>query len=422
MPYIFGFGKGWTADFVKLLKEHKIFKTLVISVTFSCMLFMSGCATVARHAVPPHLFNKAEIADMPGIRTFYGVPNPSFQKDILESFKQEGKDDYPISTDGVKTYSFLFISGGAASGAYGAGLLKGWSENGSRPVFKVVTGVSTGALTAPLAFLGKDYDGLIEDLYTNVSTKDLMKFNGPFRILFGDSLASNKPLEKYIKKIVSPETLKKMAAEHMRGRRLYVGTTNMDAQRFVVWNMGAIACKGDEKLFERILLASAAIPVTFPPVFFHVKAGGMEYDEMHSDGGTSSQVFSLYKMTGDLRPAAAAAGIDIKKIRAEEYIIRNGYVTSNWREVKDDIGSIVGRTLDTIIDRQAIGDLYKIYLYAKERGEGFHLAYIPPDLTPEGKEIFDKKEMRRLFDRGYQDAVKGYNWHSTPPDFGEDEK
>jgi hypothetical protein len=110
------------------------------------------------------------------------------------------------------------------------------------------------------------------------------------------------------------------------------------------------------------------------------------------------------------------------KIRADEYVIRNGYVTANWQEVKDDIGSIVGRTFDTIIDRQAVGDLYKIYLYAKERGESFYLAYIPPDFIPEGKEMFDPKEMRRLFDRGYQDAVKGYAWHATPPGFEEDKK
>ncbi len=400
----------------------KIFKAFIISATFSCMLFLSGCATVTRHAVPSGLFNKAELAGMPGVRTFYGVTNASFQKDILESFYQEGKNDYPVSAKGVKTYPFLFISGGAANGAYGAGLLKGWSESGTRPFFKVVTGVSTGALTAPYAFLGKDYDGKDEDLYTKVSTKDIMKFKGPIRILLGDSLASNKPLEKYIDEIVSPEILKKIAAEHMRGRRLYVGTTNMDAQRFVVWNMGAIALKGDRELFEKVLLASAAIPVTFPPVFFHVEADGKKYDEMHADGGTSSQVFSLYNMTGDLRPVAEAAGIDIMKIRADEYVIRNGYVTANWQEVKDDIGSIVGRTFDTIIDRQAVGDLYKIYLYAKERGESFYLAYIPPDFIPEGKEMFDPKEMRRLFDRGYQDAVKGYAWHATPPGFEEDKK
>ena len=397
---------------MQLMIKRALFSMLVICIS----LTSSGCATL-RHPVPHDLSGKAQIPNMPGIRTFYGVTNTALQNDILKSFVEDKGDGYSVSPEGVKVYPCLFISGGAENGAYGAGLLKGWSETGKRPVFKVVTGVSTGAITAPLAFLGKDYDYLAESLYTETSTKDVVKFKVPILSLFGDSLASNKGLDNYIKRIASPEILKKIAAEHMRGRRLYVGTTNLDAQRFVVWDMGSIACKGDSKLFEKVLLASAAIPAIFPPVFFHVEADGRKYDEMHVDGGTSSQVFGLYKMTGDLRPAAEAAGFDIKKIEVEEYIIRNGYVTANWKSVKDNIGSIIGRSFDTIIDRQAVGDLYRMYLHAKERNEKFHLAYIPPDFVPGEKEMFDKKEMRRLFERGYQDAVKGYKWNNAPPEF-----
>jgi len=392
----------------------------LIGATFF-LLVSSGCATV-RHAVPPNLLSKAEVVSMPGVRAYWSDSTSPIRQSILDSIKQEGKDDYSVSADGVKIYPTLYISGGAANGAYGAGLLKGWSENGSRPMFKVVTGISTGALTAPFAFLGKEYDGLLEQSYTTISTKDIMKFKSLIGILFGDSLAINKPLQRYIKRLVTPDIVKKIAAEHMRGRRLFVGTVNLDAQRFVVWDMGAIACKGDVELFRKVMLASAAIPTTFPPVYFQVEADGKMYDEMHVDGGTLAQVFNLYGITKDIGSALEAIGIDPKKIKGDNYIIRNGYVSANWQEVKDNLSSIARRSFDTIINAQGIGDTYRLYIYINKRGGNFNLAYIPPDVIPQEKEMFDKKEMRRLFDRGYQDAIKGYDWHKIPPGFDEAEK
>lgn len=391
-------------------KKRRIIAALSI---FAVALIPSGCATL-RHPVPPGLVTQAVIPGMPDIRGYAMAAGP-IANSLIESLKQEKEGDYPVSSDGVKTYPTLAISGGSANGAYGAGLLKGWSASGTRPMFKVVTGVSTGAITAPLAFLGKDYDGTLEELYTGVSTKDILSFKGPLRALFSDSLASNKPLERYVRRIATPEILKKIAEEHLRGRRLFVGTVNLDAQRFVVWDMGAIALKGDERLFEDVILASASIPIAFPPKYFHVEADGKKYDEMHVDGGTITQVFGLYGIAKFLKPVVEKAGIDPSRIKGRNYIIRNGYVLARYHAVKDTLSAIASRSMDTMIDAQAIGDVYRMFAFANKRGADYNLAYIPADLTPGGREMFDKKEMRRLFDRGYQDALKGYDWHKAPP-------
>ena len=380
------------------------------------VILLSGCATMPlRHPVPMDLVDKASVKNMSEIRMISGENNTLLQSNLLESVKEENPEDFSTGPDGKKAYPILAISGGGANGAYGAGLLKGWSKEGSRPVFKAVTGVSTGAIMAPFAFLGKEYDERLERLYTTMSTKDVMASNGLLGPLFGDSIASNRPLIKKLAVLYDKNMLKKIAEEHKRGRRLFVGTVNLDAQRFVVWDMGAIACRGDIELFRKVILASAAIPVTFPPVIFHVDAAGKTYDEMHVDGGTLAQVFSTYGLLKGMDAAIKKMGIDPGKISSKIYIIRNGYISPNYMKVQDSFSPVAERALDTIIGAQGVGDLYRIYHFTKEHRGDFNLAFIPPDFISEAKEMFDSKDMRRLFDRGYADAVVGYKWHKTPP-------
>jgi hypothetical protein len=375
---------------------------------------LTGCATV-RHPVPQNLTDKAFIGTMDDVRMMQGEHHTKLQESLIESIVQEAPGDYPADADGVKTYPILAISGGGANGAYGAGLLKGWSEEGSRPKFKVVTGVSTGAISAPYVFLGKDYDCELEQYYTTMSTKDVMAAKGPLAILFGDSIASNKPLDKIIARAASPEMLERIAAEHRRGRRLFVGTCNIDAQKFVVWDMGAIAAKGDVDLFRRVIVASAAMPVIFPPSVFHVDADGQCYDEFHTDGGTITQVFALARMLDGMQGVAKHLGVDPSKVKGRLYIIRNGYMSPKYSPVKDNLPSLAARCFDVIIDSQGIGDAYRIYTFTKQTGTDYNLAFIPPDYKDESKEMFDPCAMRKLFRRGYDDAVKGYKWHKVPP-------
>jgi len=378
------------------------------------LFLSSGCATV-RHPVPKDLVDKVRVNDMGDIRVVAGAVDSELQRNIVASVKEEAPGDYPAAANGEKIYPVLAISGGAANGAYGAGLLKGWSEEGSRPKFKIVTGVSTGAIIAPFVFLGKEYDDEMEKLYTTMSTKDVMSFKGPIRVLMGDSMASNKPLEKQIQKMINDNFLARIAAEHKKGRRLLVGTTDLDAQRFVIWDMGAIAARGDKKLFSKVILASAAIPVIFPPVYMHVEYNGQKYDEMHVDGGAITQVFGIYQIMEPMMKSLKESGVKVQNVKAKYYIIRNGYVTGIYKEVKDDLVDVANRAFDTIINSQGVGDTYRIYAYMKQVGNDYNLAFIPADCTPPAKEMFDPKQMKVLFDRGYQDAVKGYKWHKVPP-------
>ncbi len=334
-------------------------KNSALFMGFCALLFtLSGCATVPRTAVPQELVDRAVIDNAAQIRTMIGIPNPSFQQDLLEAAKHDDQSIYPAGPDGVRTYPMLVVSGGGANGAYGAGLLKGWSQSGTRPVFKVVTGVSTGALIAPFAFLGKDYDGVLEEYYTTTSTKDVMSPKGPLDALHGDSLSSSQPLADKIASVITPDLLQKIAAEHGRGRRLFVGTVNLDAQRFVVWNMGAIAGRGDTELFRKVTLASASIPVIFPPVHLPVKADGGSYEEMHVDGGTMTQMFAIFKLMESISPEEfKATNVDTAKMRAAYYLIRNGYVEGGYKKVENKLGSIADSALGLIINSQGGGYL-----------------------------------------------------------------
>jgi hypothetical protein len=393
--------------------DRKI-RIFFILFTGLILLTLCGCSTI-RHPVPPGLVQKVEIPNMPEVRAMIGEQNTILQENLLESVKQEDPKDYPANFEGIKIYPILALSGGGANGAYGAGVLKGWSREGSRPVFKIVTGVSTGAIIAPLAFLGKDYDAELEKCYTAMSTKEVLAHRFPLTSLFSDSLASNRPLERTIDRIVNKKVLARIAAEHRRGRRLFVGTANLDAQRFVIWDMGAIACRGDAGLFRKVILASAAIPIVFPPSVFYVEADGKVYDELHADGGTLTQVFTMYKLIDGMQEAAKKMGINPSKIKSRLYVIRNGYMSPTYKKVKGNLESLAERSFDTIISAQGVGDAYRIYAYAKQGGNDYNLAYIPSDFKQDPEEMFDPKVMKRLFERGYEDATGGYKWHKEPP-------
>ena len=159
---------------------------LFIGILFSCV----GCAT-ARHPVPTDMISKVQVKNMSEIRYMDGMIGSELQKNAIRSFFEEKPGDFPVDAQGRRIYPTLALSGGAANGAYGAGLLKGWSQEGTRPIFKAVTGVSTGAIIAPFVFLGKDYDWAMEELYTTMSTKDVMRMRRPLKALFGDSFAIN---------------------------------------------------------------------------------------------------------------------------------------------------------------------------------------------------------------------------------------
>ncbi len=245
-------------------------------------LLAQGCATATRRqAVPSSLQTEATVVGFPyGIRYF---PRDTarlelFREDFVESWAREKANLAARGHSGpLPPAAYLAISGGGDNGAFGAGLLAGWTKAGTRPEFKLVTGVSTGALISPFAFLGSAWDDQLKAMYTAVSMKDIAVQRSILSVIYGDSMADTTPLWNLLKKSVTPEMLEAIAQEHEKGRILLVGTANLDARRPVIWNVTKIAASrraGALDLVRKILLASAAIPGTFPPVMIDVEAGG----------------------------------------------------------------------------------------------------------------------------------------------------
>lgn len=310
-----------------------------------------------------------------------------------------------------RVLNFLAISGGAEDGAFGAGLLVGWSDAGTRPAFDLVTGVSSGALIAPFAFLGREHDGQLREIFTKYGRKDIFAYN-VHGLIEGSALADDAPLARLIEKYVDDAFIQEIARERIKGRILLIGTTNLDTQRPVLWDMGRIAMSNHRDaiaLFRKILLASATLPGVFAPVRIQVQVGGKNYDELHVDGGVTRQVFiapSLFSLGTGNRRAATTRRL---------YVIRNGKIDPEWQSVSENVLSITQRSISTLIKNQGIGDLYRIYSITRRDGIDFNLASIPPDLSDVSAEPFDQRYMNALFDRGYDLASHSYSWVKAPP-------
>lgn len=310
--------------------------------------------------------------------------------------------------------NLLAISGGAEDGAFGAGLLVGWSDAGTRPVFDLVTGVSSGALIAPFAFLGREHDSQLREIFTKYGRKDIFTYNVS-GVLEGSALADDAPLAKLIEKYVDNAFLQEIARERIKGRVLLIGTTNLDTQRPVMWDMGRIAMSNDRNavaLFRKILLASATLPGVFAPVRIQVRVGGQNYDELHVDGGVTRQVFiapSIFSAVAhDPKSGRGAA-------KPRLFVIRNGKIDPEWKSVNENVLSVTQRSISTLIKNQGIGDLYRIYSVTRRDGIDFNLASIPADFTETSDEPFNQQYMIALFDRGYDLASRNYSWIKAPP-------
>jgi len=384
----------------------------ILFVLAAAEMGLAGCSTPQRlPAVPSASALQAGEALGP-IRFLVSRESESFAAEARNSLAREqawlasqGK-----SGDLPPAY-FLAISGGGDNGAYGAGFLNGWTAAGTRPEFKVVTGISTGALIAPFAFLGPKYDFVLQRVYTTTAQKDIFKKRSFKSLIWGDAAADTTPLANIIATYVTPEFLAEVAAEYAKGRVLLVGTTNLDSLEPVIWNMGAIAASNDPRsaaLFRSVLLASASIPGAFPPVMIPVTIGGTQYQEMHVDGGTVTQVF-LYP------PSFSTAGAAPRK--RVLYVIRNARMDADWASTERRTMTIAMRAIDSLTRTQGIGDLYRIYTTTNRDGIDFNLTYIPTSFNTPHVEQFDTNYMRELYDVGLKAASAGYQWQKYPPGF-----
>jgi Patatin-like phospholipase len=325
----------------------------------------------------------------------------------IEALKAEGKAPTPANLPPV---NFLAVSGGGDNGAFGAGLLNGWSTTGTRPEFKMVTGVSTGALIAPFAFLGPDYDAALREVYTTMTADRVFRARGLMAALFDDAMADTTPLAEIIAKYADQKMFDAIAREYNEGRLLLIGTTDLDAQRPVIWNVGALAVSGKPgalDLFRKILRASAAIPGIFQPVMVDVELDGRKFQEMHVDGGAIAQLF--------LYPPSIDAGRLVKR-RRHAYIIRNARLDPDWSMAERRTITIAGRAISTMLAASGQNDVLRTYFVSVRDGVDYNLAYIGSDFVgPEKQGEFDQAYMQALYDYGYRQARAGKEWHKAPP-------
>jgi hypothetical protein len=383
------------------------------------VLICQGCGTqIIRNTVPEDLQNQVTVLDQDDLRFIpYEVSEEFIVPYALKMMQQQTDSKLLYEENGnTKPSYILALSGGGEGGAFGAGVLNGWTATGTRPEFTVVTGISTGALIAPFAFMGSDYDWVLKELYTETTAKQLVRRNGIFSIFKLDALFDTAPMGKLIAEYVTTETLQKISQEHIKGRRLFIGTTNLDTLRTTIWDMGAIASSKHvdaPELFRKVMLASASIPGVYPAVYIYVQAEGKKFDEMHVDGGTSSQVF-VYPPEFKLKELSKKHGHNRER---NLYVIFNSKLKPKGKTFKPGLRTIARRSISTLINTQGLGDIYRIYLTSQRDKVNFNMAFIPSDIEKKSNEEFDTDYMQELYDYGYKHMIDGYPWKQTLPGF-----
>jgi hypothetical protein len=356
-------------------------------------VLLSGCAATRQYATPPIL----------SATRFVEVGQPT-----ATGASQD--NSHSIATP-VVPRNVLVLSGGGMNGAYTAGVLKGWTASGNRPQFDVVTGISTGALIAPFAFLGREYDAELERVYTSMRQDNIFC---P-RLLWLDSLVSSEPLKQQIAAGATLEVLQKIADAHRQGRRLYVGTTNLDAKSLVVWDMGAIATRNTAEsriLFQKVLLASCSVPGLLPPVPIDIEIDGKRFTEWHVDGGVTACVF--------LQPAMMGIGPNGEQPSEANpnaiHVIVAGKLRQTAAPAKRELFSIAGQSMNAVLQAKMEDELATLFMLARYARADFKLTGIPQNYeTPGNNMSFDQKVMRGLFDAGLRSGRDGTAWRSFPP-------
>ena len=328
-----------------------------------------------------------------------GIPEARFWADSTGDFQNALPS---------KPGPWLILSSGGEDGAFGAGLISGLNASGKRPEYSVVTGVSAGSLIAPFAFAGAAYDDALRDAFTNITSADVFEVGAT-----PESFVDTWPLKDLIAKEVTPALLADIAAQHRAGRRLFIVTTDIDAERSVVWNMGAIAAHGGDaalNLFRTILLASTSIPGAFPPVLIEVEANGKRFAEMHVDGGVGGQFFVA-------PPALMSATSNYRLPATQLYIVVNSGLQIDFAVVQRSTPSILAQTVGMAVQNDTRLMLDRAYVVAKRSDVGFNVASIPPSFNAPSRGPFDTEYMRALFQTGYDLGNSATPFRAEPPPY-----
>lgn len=360
---------------------------------------LAACETLPR--IPFTAEQQAEAA-VPGF------PDVRFWADSETAAREAARFSHQQRRD----FTYLALSGGGGDGAFGAGLLNGWTQAGTRPEFTIVSGVSTGALMAPFAFLGPAYDGTLREIYTGGFGITLVDSPSLINAVFRAGVFDSNRLLSFVRQFVTEDVIARVGEEHRKGRRLLMLTTNLDAQRPVIWNMGAIAASGAPdaaELFRSVMTASASIPGAFSPTLIPAESGGQAFREMHVDGGVMANVFILPQDILVRNPRLLAGR------RANFYVIMNGKIEPAFDVVRNRTPDIVGRAVSTMTQVQSRATLQAAHAFARRNGIRFNLAFIPQDFPEGGSMGFDTGYMRRIYAYGHERGVSGAAWSTSPP-------
>ncbi|UPJ55128.1 patatin-like phospholipase family protein [Bradyrhizobium sp. 192] len=370
---------------------------LTAFLVLTCSLVLGACTSLPRTPYTAAEASTSRVLDIDGLRRYADDPVTKF------SFEKN---------TGTATRSYLALSGGGADGAYGVGVLNGWTAARTRPAFSVVSGVSTGGLIAPFAYLGSQYDDTLKEVYTSGIAESLLNDPSIMRVLFGSGLFGNTRLRELVARYVGPEVMAQVARENAKGRKLLVVTTDLDTQRTAIWDMGKIAAVGTPealKLFRDVMAASASIPLVFPPIMIDAEGEGRKFQEMHVDGGVTAPVLTLPEallFQGSRLPGSAKMDI---------YILVNKKIERNFELVSNGTIDVASRSLSAITQSQARSIIFSTYDFAKRNRLGFHLSYIAREYPAPPSEGFDTGYMRALYQYGYDKAAAGQAWSSTVP-------
>lgn len=392
-----------------LLRIIMIFNATLLSLAASGCVLTEG---ELRSPFPADVRN-ARFVDVSQKQKTYEPIDPQMILALRNSLRRSCELKQVEHAEKRPPLNVLAISGGGSHGAFDAGVLHGWSASDSRPVFDVVTGVSTGALISTFAFLGSEYDEFLRDSYVKTRAEDVYLTRSVFSVVFSDSLASSKPLKQKIDDAITPEILQKVAQAHATGRRLYVGTTNLDTRRFVIWDMGAIASNGRSDsltLYRQIILASASVPGFLPPVLIDIEVDGQKFQELHVDGGVTAAVFVPMAIARcDPHKAGQRHGSCV-------YVISSGKLFADSDTVKRKFTSVTVDSITAMLYAGTRNDIFRIFNMALLCGMDFQLIAIPGDFPLNRDSLaFDAKELRRLYDLGYDMGKTRKGWRETPP-------
>ena len=409
----------------KTLKSGKInFMTFMVSNTsktlgliFLSVVLSTGCArTVVHHPLTPAEYKQIELSTLTPERFWGDAAPPNLEQAIKKDapfLRERFPEAVNATPETAPLTSLLAISGGGANGAFGAGILAGWTESGERPEFEVVTGVSTGAIIAPFAFLGPEYDPLLLKMYSTVNRDKVFFLESWVGMIFGSALADTKPLKKLIDTYITLEVVEAIAEQARLKRSLFIVTTHFDATRPMVWNIGAIAERRGEQavpLIRKIILASMAIPVLFPPVPIEWEIDGKSFTELHVDGGVSSQVFA-YPVQIPVGRLNEILGLTFRR---QIFLIQNGNGQSDYEPAPVKIAPIAERTLKTLLRNQENANIDQIYYQAQRDGIEFKKISIPNSIKADRGTEFDPEYMRSLQKAGREIGRRGDFWQNPP--------